>query len=173
MVEAALSRDLPRHQIPRDLPFLGLEPGWWVPRDEEEGSHGMHVTQSWDTEETISPLVTPRAYRSPSHQDPPKPTSSLQPLFGPSLLSQTPHLRGAPSAISMAVIPRDQMSLYRGGKKGQVNAPGGSPHLQSLVSSEPLAGQSLPEAPPLTLHVLQLTQHCHPYLPATKRSQSS
>ena len=30
--------------VPRDLPFLGLEPGRRVPGDEEEGSHGVHVT---------------------------------------------------------------------------------------------------------------------------------
>lgn len=27
-------------------PFLGLEPGWRIAGDEEEGSHGVHVTQS-------------------------------------------------------------------------------------------------------------------------------
>lgn len=33
-----------------DQPFFGLESRWGVSGDEEEGSHRMHVTQSWRTE---------------------------------------------------------------------------------------------------------------------------
>lgn len=117
-MEALSEGLLPRRQPRRDLPFLGLEPGWRVPGDEEEGSHGVHVTQSWRTEETQSaPPARPRACSPPHHRPP---ATHLLPiaLSGPSLLSQAPHLRGAPSAISMAVIPKDQMSLCGGKRRG-------------------------------------------------------
>lgn len=52
---------------------------------------------------------------SPASHDP---TSSLQLLLGPPFVPKPWDLRGAPSAISMAVIPRDQMSLCRGMKRG-------------------------------------------------------
>lgn len=48
-----------------------------------------------------------------SHDPPPSYSRFLGPPFSPTL-----HLRGAPSAISIAVIPRDQMSLYGGERRG-------------------------------------------------------
>lgn len=76
----------------------------------------MHVAQSWHMGEQHESLSQPCGELQGA---PPTMTSSdppPQPLWG-SLHSQAPHLRGAPSAISMAVIPRDQMSLCRGERR--------------------------------------------------------
>lgn len=37
-------------QSTRILPFFGLQPGRRISGDEKQGSHGMHVTESWGEE---------------------------------------------------------------------------------------------------------------------------
>lgn len=36
------------------LPFFGLQPGRRIPGDEKQGSHGMHVAESWGEERRVS-----------------------------------------------------------------------------------------------------------------------
>lgn len=170
------------HWIWRDSPLLGFQPRGWVAGDEEEGSHGVHVTESCKVQEEVLSTAwclmkswhkhtqTPSdATRSAGHraraapeathsflclcllllfpkqlfpttsctlQTAPNPVQAAQwnPCLGfsstdpracwhsanpskspPALNKAEPriYLRGAPSAISMAVIPRDHKSLCK------------------------------------------------------------
>lgn len=86
--------DLKMHQ-----PFLRLESRWGVSGDEEEGSHRMHVTQSCRRQRG---QVTDCGFTDLQQQLDSRCRRMCEWLV---------YLRGAPSAISMAVIPQDHRSL--------------------------------------------------------------
>lgn len=78
----------------RLLPFLWPEFGRRVSWDQEQRSHWMHVTQGYtDRRDTVR--------------------TSQRLAFRPLRGSRWRHLRGAPSAISRAVMPKDHRSLWK------------------------------------------------------------
>lgn len=103
------------------------------------------------------PLLPGESLRGPFLPWPPVPPPPTA-LSGPALLSQTPHLRGAPSAISMAVIPKDQMSLCGDERRGTGDCP------DHLANHQPsLLGTAF--RPPPFPRPLCTNLHCPPHLP--------
>lgn len=103
------------------------------------------------------PLLPGESLRGPFSPWPPVPPPPTA-LAGPALLSQTPHLRGAPSAISMAVIPKDQMSLCGDERRGTGDCP------DHLANHQPsLLGTAF--RPPPFPRPLCTNLHCPPHLP--------
>lgn len=75
-------------------PFFGFEPGRGVSRNEEERAHGVHVTEGWKERRKVTSGQINR-HTCLGNVD----------------------SRGAPSAISMAVMPQDHRSLCKAGQQ--------------------------------------------------------